>query len=619
MCISFLAYGLASSQQVHLATKYNSPLQSGNHQDSVLNGLKSIRGCWFDTDMDGDGKSEIIVTNYADQGHVHVFETVGNDSIKLVWSSPSVGPNGGSSTPRYVIVGDLDNDGRKEIIYQSSLNGIYIFEWDGVVGSDNYGTQPSQIISAIGYLSGTAGNLEYMETGDVDGDGANELLVAFNGSSNNDGYYIISAVGDWSTNDPGFSGFTVEYSKSKLELSSKYGGGTPYAMIAANLDGTGNKEILIHSWNYKNIFPMRVTGPDTYVLSDTTNDKAHYYIGGVGGIGVYDDVALFGGMAYDIDHDGRDEVYLPTYPAANSFNAGTISMISYDQGQSTTEIDSTKVTPLDLSTAMGGLRTSIFGYGWGDVDGNGKPNLYFSTVYPYNIMSLEFQGGDKKNPANWVPSVLYRGDSTIYGDVLDASGNFVSAAFVYKDSSGVKDSTKHIDPSFVSKFFARGTDFDKDGYQDIILPYQALQDTLTIDSLTWNGSQFVTVRNKVVNPKRWGLRVIERTLGTGVEEKDLTIITPEDYRLDQNYPNPFNPSTTIRFSLPITDRISLRVYDINGREVRTLIDNEQRPAGTGEVVWNGKSNRGVPVASGTYFYTLRFGNFQKTNKMIILK
>ncbi len=106
---------------------------------------------------------------------------------------------------------------------------------------------------------------------------------------------------------------------------------------------------------------------------------------------------------------------------------------------------------------------------------------------------------------------------------------------------------------------------------------------------------------------------------SGVEAKDLTVIMPDDYRLEQNYPNPFNPSTVIPFYLPVRNRISLKVYDMLGKEVRTLISNEEYPAGGSQVTWDGRDNLGRAVASGTYFYSLIFGNFQKTNKMMLLK
>jgi hypothetical protein len=94
--------------------------------------------------------------------------------------------------------GDLDNDNKREVIYQSNANGIYIFEWDGVVGSDNYGNQPSQLINPP-FITNTTGNAEYMEVGDPDNDAQQEPLVAYNASTNaDDKYYILRAVGDWS-------------------------------------------------------------------------------------------------------------------------------------------------------------------------------------------------------------------------------------------------------------------------------------------------------------------------------------------------------------------------------------------------------------------------------------
>ena len=602
-----LACYCATEAQVRLSAKYSYPLLPGTPSDTVLNGLKSIRGCAFDLDVDGDNKSEIAVTNYNDQGHVHIFEAVGNDSVRLVWTSPRVATGGGSSTPRYVLFGDLDNDGKKEIIFQSNNNGIYIFEWDGVVGSDNYGTQPSQIIN-LSFLTGTAGNCEYMEVADVDGDGQQELLVAYNSTPNDaDRYYIITGVGDWSTNDPGFSSFNVEFSYSRTAVgATTYGlaGGSPGAMITANLDGTGNKEILLHNYNQKNIVaPIRVTAANTYVLPDTTTLKHHIFL-----TPGADQAAFFGGMAYDIDGDGREEVYLPSFAFDGSSPAGIVHMISYNTGQSTTTIDSTNVTSLSVA----GLATTTFGYGYGDMNNNGKKEIYVSSTFgasSSNIVALEFQGGDKRNPANWVSRVVYRGDFTIV------------TAVTYRDSLGTRDTIKVIDPSFVSKFYGRNTDFDRDGREDIILPYQALSDSVTVTSLTWNtgGGRYDTVITKQANPKRWSLRVIERDPSIGVEIKDLTIITPDDYRLEQNYPNPFNPSTTIKFFLPIKDRISVKVFDVLGQEVRTLINNEEHPSGVGQVVWDGKNNAGTPVTSGAYFYTLKFGNFEKTNKMMLLK
>ena len=86
-----------------------------------------------------------------------------------------------------------------------------------------------------------------------------------------------------------------------------------------------------------------------------------------------------------------------------------------------------------------------------------------------------------------------------------------------------------------------------------------------------------------------------------------------NFRLDQNYPNPFNPSTSIQYAVSSRQFIKLTVYDLLGREVETLV-NEEKTAGTYELTWNAAA-----LPSGVYFYQLRAGNFVETKKMILLK
>jgi len=90
-------------------------------------------------------------------------------------------------------------------------------------------------------------------------------------------------------------------------------------------------------------------------------------------------------------------------------------------------------------------------------------------------------------------------------------------------------------------------------------------------------------------------------------------LKPASFALEQNYPNPFNPATNIRFSLPKEVNVSLKVYDVLGREIATLMNGVKQP-GTYEVIWDA---RGVP--SGVYFYRLAAGEFRDLRKMILLK
>jgi len=89
-------------------------------------------------------------------------------------------------------------------------------------------------------------------------------------------------------------------------------------------------------------------------------------------------------------------------------------------------------------------------------------------------------------------------------------------------------------------------------------------------------------------------------------------------QLLQNSPNPFNPSTIIKFYIPNTSDVTIRVYDMLGREVTTLI-NKQTTGGYHNVYWNGKDSKGENVASGVYLYRLTAGSFSETRKMNLLK
>ena len=93
---------------------------------------------------------------------------------------------------------------------------------------------------------------------------------------------------------------------------------------------------------------------------------------------------------------------------------------------------------------------------------------------------------------------------------------------------------------------------------------------------------------------------------------------PVRYALDPNRPNPFNPATTIGYDLPEVMKSRLVIYDVNGVQVRELVDAKQ-PAGHHTITWDGKSDAGAPVASGVYFYRLKAGAFVETRKMVLLK
>jgi hypothetical protein len=106
--------------------------------------------------------------------------------------------------------------------------------------------------------------------------------------------------------------------------------------------------------------------------------------------------------------------------------------------------------------------------------------------------------------------------------------------------------------------------------------------------------------------------------GTGQVFGPFEVTYRAAFALEQNAPNPFNPSTRIRFTLPENSDVSLVVYDVAGREVRTLV-NERKEANHYDIEWDGRDANGRAVASGVYFYKLQAGKHVATKKMLMMK
>jgi hypothetical protein len=206
---------------------------------------------------------------------------------------------------------------------------------------------------------------------------------------------------------------------------------------------------------------------------------------------------------------------------------------------------------------------------------SGRNNSPIYIAGYYTIEEFSYKGtGSVTDSASYKMRTLFVADSIEY-----ALGAGISGGFWY---TGNKP----------------GTDLDGDNKAEILASFQGLLDTNTAAHRP--------------------LRMFEFTK-TSVGVKEWVMITPDDYKLEQNYPNPFNPSTKIAFTLPVDNKISLKVYDILGKEVRTLINGEDYVKGSHSVMWDGNNNFGASVASGTYIYKLIFNTFEKSMKMMLLK
>ena len=223
-------------------------------------------------DMDQDGKHEVIITDYAG-GRVIVYEyDVANSAFDVVWSSPVVESRNHVYNPRTVNVGDLDGDGKHEIVFPSShvdAEGFHIYEWDGVTGSDNYGTQPSSICKTEVEIccgddgSGFRGDHERLTISDIDGDGQQELITAIRRGSPRG--TLVSSLGATDDIEHNSGGGLETWSQEFLTDNNLHGGGSPYQALPADLNGDGRFELLNHHWNNFLFYPITATGPDSYV------------------------------------------------------------------------------------------------------------------------------------------------------------------------------------------------------------------------------------------------------------------------------------------------------------------------------------------------------------------
>ena len=129
-------------------------------------------------------------------------------------------------------------------------------------------------------------------------------------------------------------------------------------------------------------------------------------------------------------------------------------------------------------------------------------------------------------------------------------------------------------------------------------------------------------RYRVAGPGAAERRIFHLVIGTSdhiEQHPSNSSVIPSVYELEQNFPNPFNPATTIRYALPQNDHVTIKVYNLAGKEIATLVDGELQSAGYHTVVWDGRNPENLPVASGIYVYRMQTDVFAKSAKMILVK
>ena len=352
--------------------------------------------------------------------------------------------------------------------------------------------------------------------------------------------------------------------------------------------------------------------------------------------------------------DGRKIVFeLESYYAYVSYVAGIGPYGIY-----VVDVDSKKVTPLAAGLA----------YSWSPALSSAPP-----TLTRLNIRLAQAAGGEvisNKLLAVKAGAILtFTADGTasdnssmaitpswrIAGSIgsITSAGRFTAGTkagkqgYVVVSAEGVSDSIQVtilpnslnrllMTPSYVTLkprqsvvFKAQGIDAYNNQVPGLSVFWYAVGNIGTISKLTGSfnagsrpGTGYVvafagSAIDSVITDGTFGSTRAQGTAKVVVVEAEL----PATYTLFQNYPNPFNPGTTINYSLPEMAITCLRIYNLSGQVVRTLVDDDHHPSGNYTIVWDGRDDIGQAVSSGVYFYRLEAVDrgFVETKRMLLLR
>ena len=265
----------------------------------------------------------------------------------------------------------------------------------------------------------------------------------------------------------------------------------------------------------------------------------------------------------DIDGNGGNEMICLT-SGVNSLAGELLTPGSFFIANGVGDVSNLSYSNFNLfSSYDGGLRQVAIG----DADGDGNLNIYLAGHYDEAVYDWEYGEGDPTDPSNYVEKMIFMDDTT---------DNFTPG----NDQGRVR----------VAKLFSG--DIDNDGNGDIV----------------FSSASFAADKPH--------LYMIEHGGTLDVSEKNSLV--PNEVVISQNYPNPFNPETTLQYSISADGLVSIKVYDILGNKIKTLIE-QWKSAGAHTEMWNGQNDNSQAVSSGVYFYQIKVGDKQVTKKMIFAK
>ncbi len=356
---------------------------AGNTSSSVDSMNQFSRHILSGTDLDQDGKPEIIVTQYGNGGHVIIYEVQGDNTLEQVWESQNYGSSYGSPV-RSLAAGKLDDNDKTDLVVyvgstaaNDSIAGLYVYEWDGV--NDNGFQQVSWLYFAA-YDSGYY-KTEDMAVADFDADGTDEVAFANWGGA---AYKPSRAISIWSVTGEFSSGFYTWNREFKATREDMGVGGSLTGAFYGDIDNDGHPECWVGVYDKLSLAVIESDGPDSYHFAN--------YISQIDTI--RDSYIIKGLVTGDMNNDGSNELFV------ESTYTGMTFMVTAPTGSVD---DSLLVQPAPFN--LGAFTTMSLG----DQDhGTGSDGMdLYSGGTSEGVIDYEYQSGPLTDTTSYTRTVIY--------------------------------------------------------------------------------------------------------------------------------------------------------------------------------------------------------------------
>ena len=288
----------------------------------------------------------------------------------------------------------------------------------------------------------------------------------------------------------------------------------------------------------------------------------------------------------------------------------TVDSIAYDDGSTFPDPNGATMSLLELNldNTIGGnwVEYDSLTYGDGDYGTPGEPNFFVDIDWDFSLSQpiiTVFGDDDEWNPGDTISVEMDFCNNT------DVAHNWYPGVTIESDSSLTSLHVGHI------WFYAMVAD------ECHAISWGAIANTSIISDTIVTFIAYPEALNCHNQPDYCidgDTLTFEVPIVVQVVSAEPEPFTPEEFSLRQNYPNPFNPVTTLRYDLPENGHVNITIYDMLGREVKTLI-NQTQDAGYRSIIWDATNDYGKPVSAGIYLYQIQAGKYINTKKMVLLK